>query len=258
MSFSISESGWRREYAANQPFPHVVIDDFLPVDVLDRVLDEWPDFETTKWTTYDNPREVKHVCSDLTRLGPTTQGLLQAFNSSQFVRFVQVLTGIVPLLVDPHFQAAGVFDIQAGGFLDLHTDFTECPHRFEEGESIPGFWDRYAGGSGLARRVNALLYLNKDWHEDNGGALELWSNKPFEKVQSVLPAFNRLVVFSTLPDAVHGHPSPVVDPPDRSRKCLSAYYYTKERPIREVLYGRHNVIFDRGDRARARAADVRA
>ncbi len=237
-----------REYAANQPFPHLVVDDFLPPAVLDEILQEWPDFASTDWTTYDNSRELKHVCSQLGLLGPTTQAVLQAFNSSAFVRFLQVLTGIVPLLVDPHFQAAGVFDVQPGGFLDLHTDFTECPHSFDESEWVSGFWDHYAGGTGLARRVNVLLYLNRDWKEENGGALEFWSSSPFERATSILPVFNRLAIFSTLPDAVHGHPQPVSLPAGQSRKCLSTYYYTKERPIREVLYGRHTVMFDEGAR----------
>ena len=32
----------RREYAAARPYPHIVIDDFLPEEVLDSVLAEFP------------------------------------------------------------------------------------------------------------------------------------------------------------------------------------------------------------------------
>ena len=79
-------------YASAAPFPHMVFDDFLPESLCDAVLDEWPSFESIEWTTYDNPQELKHVCSDLGRLGPVTGGLLNAFNGSSFVRFVQVLS----------------------------------------------------------------------------------------------------------------------------------------------------------------------
>jgi hypothetical protein len=231
------------EYQRRAPFPHVVIDDFLPEWACDAVLAEWPAFEDITWTTYSNEQELKHVCSDLDQLGSATRGLLAAFNSSQFVRFLQVLTGITPLLVDPHYRSSGIFDVPPGGFLDLHADFTQCPLLFPESETIPRYWDGYAGGSGVHRRVNALLYLNRDWRREHGGALEFWSNSPFEQVQSILPAYNRLVVFTTLPDAVHGHPQPVVEPPGGSRRCLSAYYYTKERPLRELVKGRHSVTF---------------
>ena len=236
-------------YASAAPYPHMVFDDFLPESLCDAVLDEWPAFESIEWTTYDNPQELKHVCSDLGRLGPVTGGLLNAFNGSSFVRFVQVLSGVTPLLVDPHFQAAGIFDVQPGGFLDLHTDFTQSRHAFPEGDWVPNFWERYSGGTGLCRRVNVLLYLNHDWRPEHGGALELWGREPFALVQEIQPVFNRMVVFTTLPNAIHGHPRPVSDPPHGSRKCLSAYYYTKERPFREMLLGgRHSVEFSDGAR----------
>ena len=161
------------------------------------------------------------------------------------------MTGITPLLVDPHFRSAGIFDVQPGGFLDLHADFTQCPNQFTESEQIPGYWDGFSGGTGLPRACDALLYLNRDWREENGGVLELWSRSPFERVQSILPVYNRLVVFTTLPDAVHGHPQPVVDPPQGSRRCLSMYYYSKERPLHELMMGRHSVVFSGEDQAPA-------
>ena len=86
--------------------------------------------------------------------------------------------------------------------------------------------------------------------------MELWSRSPFERVQSILPVYNRLVVFTTLPDAVHGHPQPVVDPPQGSRRCLSMYYYSKERPLHELMMGRHSVVFSGEDQAPARGNRV--
>ena len=224
------------EYARAEPFPHVVIDNFLPDDVLRQVHDEWPDFETTEWTVYDNDRELEHVCSDLDRLGSATQGLLQAFNSSSFVRFVQVLTGITPLLVDPHFQAAGIFDVRPGGFLDLHTDFTECPHRFSESEWVPNFWDKYSGGAGLGGDARTRCCTSTPSGTRPTGARSSSGATSRSSRRSRSCRSGTAWWCSPLfPDAVHGHPTPVVDPPGGSRKCLSAYYYTKERPMREIL-----------------------
>jgi 2-oxoglutarate-Fe(II)-dependent oxygenase superfamily protein len=98
-----------------------------------------------------------------------------------------------------------------------------------------------------------LYYLNRGWREEHGGQLELWSAKPLRRVQSIVPTFNRLVVFDTTPSALHGHPRPVAaEAPGGSRKCLSTFYDTKDRPIREALSGRHGVAFAENERAFAR------
>jgi hypothetical protein len=55
-------------------------------------------------------------------------------------------------------------------------------------------------------------------------------------------------------DAVDGHPQPVVDPPNGSRRCLSMYYYSKERPLRELMLGRHSVVFSEEEQAPARSS----
>jgi len=78
----------------------------------------------------------------------------------------------------------------------------------------------------LERRLNLLIYLNKDWDEACGGALELWDTEMKQAVKSVTPMFNRCVVFSTTSQSFHGHPDPVAHPRDVSRRSIALYYYT--------------------------------
>ncbi len=52
-------------------------------------------------------------------------------------------------------------------------------------------------------------------------------------VRSVLPAFGRMVVFSTTDTSWHGQPHPLACAPDRSRLSIALYYYTAERPKHE-------------------------
>lgn len=78
----------------------------------------------------------------------------------------------------------------------------------------------------VQRRLNALLYLNEDWQESYGGALELWDRDMTHAVTKVLPLANRLVVFATDDDSNHGHPLPLACPPDRTRRSMAWYYYT--------------------------------
>jgi Rps23 Pro-64 3,4-dihydroxylase Tpa1-like proline 4-hydroxylase len=81
---------------------------------------------------------------------------------------------------------------------------------------------------GLYRRVNVLLYLNKDWRAEFGGQLELWDRELSRRVRCVLPSFNRCVVFNTDSTSFHGHPVPLTCPAGVTRKSLAFYYFTSQ------------------------------
>ncbi|BBX85797.1 hypothetical protein [Mycolicibacterium aubagnense] len=84
----------REEFQTADPFPHVVIDNFLPPEALEPVLSEFPEPSDTEWQQYDNGREVKLALADSERMGPATRHLLAQFNSGPFVDFIERLTGI--------------------------------------------------------------------------------------------------------------------------------------------------------------------
>jgi hypothetical protein len=194
-------------YAAADPFPHTVIDDLFEPGHLAAVAAELPSRRAPGWTTWDTADEWKHVFDQPERFGPAARRLADALNGSEFCRFLERLTGVTGLVPDPHLTAAGYFDVEAGGFLGVHVDFTHNPKL------------------ALVRRVNVLVYLNEGWQEAWGGQLELWRTTEDGPVRSVLPVFNRMVVFST-PGAPHGHPRPITAPVGLSRQCISAYYIT--------------------------------
>lgn len=205
-------------YAANTPFPHIVIDELLPADVLDSVLVELGDIE------FDGRKDFfgavdKYYTNDPTKLGPHTRALLASFNSRRFLEFLEKLTGVAGLVADPHYLGGGYHEIRRGGFLKMHADFN---------------WHSRLK---LDRRLNLLLYLNKDWDEDWGGHLEI-SDPEFKITKRIAPLFNRLVVFSTTDFSLHGHPDPLNCPPERVRRSLAIYYYTNGRPAEEVARGR--------------------
>lgn len=197
------------EYRRAQPFPHLQLDGLFAEDLLDQSIAELP--TVARWAKYDTVNERKVVCSDAAAFGPTAEILVYALNSAPFIRFLERLTGIQGLIPDPHLHAAGYMKVSPGGFLGLHYDFsTQQELR-------------------LDRRVNVLLYLNRDWRTEWGGQLELHSNEPLDSpghtAVEIEPLFNRLVIFNT-PRALHGHRRRIACPPDRARLCLSWYYYT--------------------------------
>ena len=116
--------------------------------------------------------------------------MLREFNSRQFVLFLETLTGIECLIPDPYFIGGGVHISGLGDFLKIHADFN-WHHKLQ-----------------AYRRVNALLYLSDDWQPEWKGAIEFWDREMTRPVDSALPIFNRLVVFSTGEHSNHGQREP--------------------------------------------------
>jgi hypothetical protein len=214
------------EYVSARPFEHIVLDDFVPESVLDEVLGEFPSAGEDGWMSYESENELKLASREDTQIGDATMHLLSEFNSAPFVDFLEALTGIEGLVPDPHLEGGGLHQIVPGGHLNVHVDFNQHPR------------------TGLTRRLNVLLYLNRDWREEYGGALELWSAEPRRCEQRILPVFNRLVVFSTTERSYHGHPQPLSCPEDRTRKSIALYYYSLAPEARNGRRrGTHNTLF---------------
>jgi Rps23 Pro-64 3,4-dihydroxylase Tpa1-like proline 4-hydroxylase len=130
------------------------------------------------------------------------------------------------LLPDPYYTGGGLHQIRPGGLLEVHADFS------------------YHTKLRLDRRINVLIYLNKDWKEEYGGHFELWDREVTRAVKKILPIFNRCAIFSTTSTSFHGHPLPLACPADRNRKSIATYYYSNGRPEEtSELTHRHEVAF---------------
>jgi hypothetical protein len=214
----------RESYASARPFPHAVMDEFLPEAVLDAILAEFPSPREADWFAFDSGLERKLATKDDSTMGPATRHLLAELNSATFIDFLERMTGMEGLVPDPHLAGGGLHQIEPGGHLKVHADFNRHPR------------------TGLERRLNVLLYLNRDWRDEYGGALELWSRDMSACEARILPLFNRCVVFSTTSTSFHGHPEPLTCPEGETRKSIALYYYSKDRPPEERA-GDHNTLF---------------
>lgn len=214
----------RIAYASAKPFPHVVLDDFFDPRLLDRILEEFPGPDGIEWQRFKNAREIKLASAKEVHFGPLTRLFLYHLNSATFLEFLSTVTGIPDLIADPHFDGGGLHQILPGGKLGIHADFNKHP-RF-----------------GLDRRLNVLLYLNKDWREEYGGQLELWNRDMTRCEAKIAPLFNRLMVFGTTDFTYHGHPDPLQCPAGMARRSLALYYFSNGRPAEEIS-GAHSTVF---------------
>jgi len=210
-------------YTNNKPFPHVVIDDFIAQDVLDSLLAVFPVAEsgvqkrdnTAKTEGGKRAQFRKIGVKDESKLDPLIRQFLLELNSGRFLSLVSQISGVDALIPDPGFRGGGTHQTLRGGLLRVHADFNKHPV-FQ-----------------LDRRINFLLYLNKDWDESYGGNLELWDENVTACKKRILPIAGRVVIFSTTSTSFHGHPEPLNCPEDMTRKSIAMYYYTNGRPESE-------------------------
>lgn len=215
----------KQKYQNNTPFPHIVIDDLIPTEALDKILEEFPSPEKKIWREYENYHEGKLEIQGEGKIGEFTQMLLYQFNSAPFLYFLETLTGIDNIIPDPFYYGGGLHQIKRGGKLGIHADFSKH------------------GKFPLDRRLNVLIYLNKNWEEDYGGHLELWEKDMSACAHKILPVYNRMVIFNVTDYSYHGHPEPLICPDDRTRKSIALYYFTVGRPEGEVIKGKNSTLF---------------
>lgn len=215
----------RHEYAARfateQPFRHVVIDDFLDPDVCQELLAAFPSFEDRYALNEMGRIGNKAVRTDVDQLTDVYRELDAQVRSPAFLDLVSTITGIPDLRYDPDYIGGGTHENRDGQGLDPHIDFNLLPGRR---------WHR---------RLNLIIYLNPVWDEAWGGCLELHSNpwSPQENQRKrFAPDFNRCVIFETNEKSWHGFET-IRLPPERaglSRKSFAIYLYTEQRPEQEI------------------------
>lgn len=189
------------------PYNHICIDNFLPEAVLEHVLSDLSTLPPPE-DSFGRAQENLKFSYVPERLPEYTRNLFYAFNSRPFILFLEQMTGIEGLIPDPFFAGAGIHRVANGGHLDIHADFN------------------HHAKMNLERRLNVLIYLNKDWQEDFGGSFEIWDKSMTTKEASFVPKFNRMVTFSTGSDTFHGNPEPVNHPGGEPRLSIALYYYT--------------------------------
>lgn len=201
----------------NQPFKHVVIDDFFSENFCQSILDDFPDFDEKLATDENGNIGGKAVHEHVSDLSDHYKQLDIMVQSKEFLNLVEKFTDIKGLKYDPHYFGGGTHNNLHGQDLDPHVDFTHHPI------------------SGHHRRMNLIVYLNKEWKKEWGGNIELHKNPRLDPVHddiiSVEPLFNRAVIFETNNISWHGFPR-INLPDDKknlSRKSFALYYYTDNR-----------------------------
>jgi len=197
------------EFRSAQPFPYVHLTEFLDPELSLRLSREFPNSNDIRWNHYRHYNENKLGLTQSELFPPSLSFVISEFQSPRFVSWLERVTGIKGLLPDPTMEGGGLHQIVRGGYLNVHADFTRHHHQ--------PHW---------RRRLNLLLYLNEEWHDDWNGQIELWDREMRGCVKKFAPLINHAVLFETAPDSFHGHPEPLNCPPEVTRKSVTLYYFT--------------------------------
>lgn len=198
------------QWKQSKPFPHVVIDNFIDIDLANKASQEFPNFNDDFWYEYENPLEIKKACSDWNRFPPSIYKIFFNLLSDEVAKKLSFLTDCT-LYPDYGLHGGGLHCHKAGGKLNSHLDYSMHPKL------------------NLQRKLNVIIYISKDWNPDWNGSLGLWShdektNQPGNLENKVDCIFNRALIFDTTMNSWHGLPDPVRCPDNRSRNSFATYY----------------------------------
>lgn len=220
----------KENYQNKKPFSFTAIDELFSIDSLDGILESFPDVNNEKeWDKrYDKGIQVKLRTKWKTELDmpPKVLEVIQTLQSGRFCRLLSEYTGIDGLMPDYWFGGGGLNQIMPGGQLAIHVDGTH-------NDEIK-----------MYRRVNVIVFLNKDWKDEYGGHLEFWDKDLTQCIDKIRPDYNTMALFNTSDLTQHGHPHPLTCPENMSRKSLILYYYTSTRPDEEIIHDEiHRALF---------------
>jgi hypothetical protein len=199
----------RARYRDARPFPHLILDNLFPDDVLQAVAADSRQPNGIDWAVI-RTEGLEHVLRMRSGvdLGPASYQLAAFLHSPRFLYLISELTGIWQLLPDPYLQGGGHAAMRRGMHMQVHSD-----------RSV-------AYDTGLTRRLAMIIFLNKDWKTDYAGELELWNHPGTRCEVSIAPVFNRTVLFEVADPNYHGVPTPLNCPAERTRQSFIVYYHT--------------------------------
>ena len=112
------------EYSFAEPFPHIVLENFLPESVARMALEELPKRPLESDINFEMGYAGQFKRQILPEdCGERARKLFHFFNSAPMLQFLEGLTNIQSLIPDPYFSGGGYHETGRGGYLGVHADF---------------------------------------------------------------------------------------------------------------------------------------
>jgi len=196
----------RMDFDSALPCRYLNLPGFLQPELAETLHANFPPIESLnvkRKSLNENKSEDYHF----ERWHPAFAELRSLIASDEFASWISAVTGIENLRTTDDSLGSGVHQGKDGSYVDVHIDVNMNPEK------------------GLWRRINLLIYLNRNWKPEYGGDLELW-NKEMTVCEVKVPCdFNRAVIFYTDENSPHGY-AKINVPEGETRKSFYSYFYT--------------------------------
>ena len=201
----------KKVYSNNKPFKYVIIDNFLTKDVANEFEKSFK--INSKWTNYSFVNNFKKFGLKKRHLfRKSCNQTIEDMDSKRFIKILNFITNNKRLFLDKSLDGGGFHKVLNKGYLNVHVDFSSHYKNHN--------WKRV---------LNLLIYFNKNWKKKYNGYLQFYDSKGKEKKVSIMPKYNRCVIFNTNETSFHGHPESLNLPKNKSRKSFALYFYIKQK-----------------------------
>jgi Rps23 Pro-64 3,4-dihydroxylase Tpa1-like proline 4-hydroxylase len=203
-------------YQETKPYPYAYQDDILDDEFAKQLRSEILNIPEESWDRYENPFESKFTLRDKYNFPANLKKLFAEFESDSFISKLSEIVGY-KLIIDSTRNFWGIHKYNNGDKLDIHVDAGLHPTTKQK------------------KQVTLGIYLSENWKEEYGCELEVWKGenavsndaKIYEKVASISPLFNRMIIFTCNDYAWHGNPEPARCPEDSKRIFVTISYLSE-------------------------------
>lgn len=194
---------------------YCIIDNILDDNYLKQIMSEIINSSKDNWDRYENPFEKKFTWRNKNNLPPLCKELFDSLHNKEFIEFLSEFTGY-KLQEDKSKNWWGIHTFQNGDKLDIHVDAGRHPE------------------NNLKKIITLGIYISNNWNKECGGEIDFWTGdnssnndaKIYEKIISIEPKFNRMVIFENNDYSWHGASTPCVCNENQHRIFLTCSYLT--------------------------------
>ena len=209
-----------RKFSWNiDPFPHLVIDNYLEKKIFDKLSTELDQTDNLLQTNFKTPLESKSIYKD-TFSKNAAHKFIQIMGSDEIKEIIAQITGdskIISMIETESFNGYSPYHVTNNNdFLGTHVDHSSV----EEGR--------------LRHMANTIFYASSKWKKNWGGETILYSKNGFTQEILIDPVPNRLILFIHTANSFHGVNKYISDD-CIERRTFYHDYYVSESNIENVM-----------------------